>query len=85
MKDNFEEINETNDFSFNDSEDIKNKSQNNNNSIIKYNEINSNETKDSYSINISSISNISKISNISSITKNLNDSIYKKNILKSFR
>jgi hypothetical protein len=66
MKDNFEEINETNDFSFNDSEDIKNKSQNNNNnSIIKYNEINSNETKDSYSINISSISNISKISNIS--------------------
>ena len=85
MKDNFEEINETNDFSINDSEDIKNKSQNNNNSIIKYNEINSNETKDSYSINISSISNISKISNISSITKNLNDSIYKKNILKSFR
>ena len=79
--DTFEEINETNDFSLNndnETEENKNKSQYNI-SLIRYNDINSNETNDSYNIDISNVSNTSSMSN------NLNDSIYKKNILKSFR
>ena len=69
MADNFEEINETNDFSLNneinnenESEEYKKKSQYNN-SLIRYSDINSNETKDSYNIDISNVLNNSSMSN----------------------
>ena len=82
---NSEEITETNDFSLNNenytaSED-KNKTAKNN-SLLKYNNICSNETKETDNINLS---NITKLSQISNNLNNLNDSSNKNNKFKNFR
>ena len=83
---NSEEITETNDFSLNNenyivssSEDKKKMQENN--TLLKYNNIcsNSNETKESDNIDFSNFTNSSQIS------KNLNDSSIKNNKFKNFR
>ena len=83
---NSEEITETNDFSLNNENYIVSSSEDKkkiqeNNTLLKYNNIcsNSNETKESDNIDFSNFTNSSQIS------KNLNDSSIKNNKFKSFR
>ena len=83
---NSEEITETNDFSLNNENYIVSSSEDKkkiqeNNTLLKYNNIcsNSNETKESDNIDFSNFTNSSQIS------KNLNDSSIKNNKFKNFR